>query len=126
MAEPMVLVGCKAPNGLVLNLHRSEKVGDQGAVRFVAGKTATLNGWARPFGEADVTQGGYMLTPVPQAFWDEWLARNGDSSLLEDKIILPPHRDINGAARDHAEVPQMHRPARVTDVPGVKADKAAA
>ena len=88
--------------------------------------TITLKGWARSWGAPDTTEGGYALTPVPAEFWELWLQQHADSPLLRDKIILPPHKDARAQAIDHAEVPQMNRPARVGDVPGIKADKAGA
>lgn len=124
MAET-VLIACKAPGGLVLNLDHYVKVGDQNSVqRMSGGDTVTLKGWSRPFGAPDTTEGGYALTPVPAAFWAEWFKINAESSLIKDKIILPPHKDAAAQARDNADVPQMFRPAKPTDVPGVKVDKA--
>jgi hypothetical protein len=122
-----VLIGCKAPNGLILNLDRYEKRGDQGQVKRIPGAaTVTLKGWARKAAEPDLTEGGYMLTAVPVDFWREWIARNEDSSLILDKIILPPHQDAAGQAREHKAIPQMFRPAHPGDksedryVPGVE------
>jgi hypothetical protein len=122
----MILIACKAPNGVVLNLDRYEAIGDKGVIRRLAGETTvTLKGWARPWGAPDTTEGGYALTPVPAEFWEAWLQTHADSPLLKDKIILPPHKDARAQAVDFAEVPQMNRPARVGDVPGVEAGKVA-
>ena len=114
-AGEMVLVGCKHPNGVVLNLDRLEKVNDQGQVRMVKGKqTVTLKGWAHPFNRPDPAEGlgGYVLTPVPADFWNAWLESHSDFPMLEDMTILPPHKDAPKQARDFEEVPQMHAPSK--------------
>jgi hypothetical protein len=118
-----VLIACKAPNGLVLNLDRSEKTDERGGSRIIRGAmTVTLAGWSHAFNEPDPTrgQGGYAFTQVPTEFWDEWFKINADSSFIADKIILPPHRDMRSQAMAHAEVPKMFGPADVKDVGGVK------
>ena len=110
MADGMVMVGCKAPNGVVLNLDRYEIVGG-GAARVIPGKqTVTLKGWAHEFNRIDpaAETGGYVLTSVPQSFWDEWLKTHPDFPMLEDKTIIGPHKDVVGQARDMAAVPKMH------------------
>lgn len=114
MAEEMVMVGCKHPNGVVLNLDRYETMGTNGAVRLVSGKRAiTLKGWAHQFNRPDPTEesGGYALTSVPKAFWDQWLADHEGFPMLVDKTILGPHRDGQGQSRAHASVPKMHAPS---------------
>lgn len=117
--EQVVMVACKAPNGLVLNLDKYVPAGDRGLVRRIAGKkTVTLKGYARSWGAPDTTEGGYALTPVEQSFWEAWYELNKDSSLILDKIILPPHRDALGKAVDHAEVPQMFAPVKEKDGKG--------
>jgi hypothetical protein len=127
VADKSVLIACKAPNGLVLNLDRYEAAGANGAVQRVGGgASVTLKGWSRPFNMPDMTEGGYALTAVPEDFWAAWIATHADSSLLADKILLPPHKDAAVQALDHAAVPQMFRPAQEGDVPNVKAERAAA
>lgn len=131
MAE-MVLVGCKAPNGLILNLDSYEKIaGSQNnAVRRIFGKTVvTLKGWAFEVGKVPdptETTGGYRLTPVDADFWDEWFKRNAESSLIHDRIILPPPPrakavDANVQAREHYTVPKMFAPVSPSAVPGIEA-----
>ena len=124
-----VTIACKAPNGLILDLDYIEiQNAEKGTIRThrtPREKCVTLKGWARRWGDPDTTEGGYALTQVPKDFWDAWIARNSESSLITDKIILPPHRDARAQAVDHREVEQMFRPAREGDVKGVKADKAA-
>lgn len=112
-----VLIACKHPNGLILNLDHYIPKGNQGQVQRVNGRaTVTLKGWARKIGiEADTTSGGYQLTPVPREFWDAWWKLNKDGSLVLDKIILPPASDAAAQAIEHKGVPQMFRPAHPSD-----------
>lgn len=108
---PDVLIACKAPNGVVLNLNHFVKLDDKGAVRIEAGKqTVTLKGWAHESNRPDPTEGvgGYTLTPVPAEFWEEWLATHPDFPMLADGTILGPTKDGVGQARAHSTVPQMH------------------
>ena len=117
----MVMIACKAPNGLVLNLDHYVRVNEKDVVRRVPGKrTVTLRGWSQGVGMPNQVQlvGGYRLTPVPKDFWEAWVERNADSSFLADKIILPPASDPHAQAREHARVEQMFRPAREGDAPG--------
>lgn len=118
-----VMVGCKSPNGLVLNLDQSVKTDDRGGSRIIRGaQTVVLKGWAHPFNRPDpaVETGGYVLTQVPTEFWDKWFAVNAESTFIIDKIILPPHRDARGQAVAHDAVPRMFGPADVKDVAGIK------
>ena len=115
MAGETVLIACKAPNGLILNLD-SYKVSDErsnAVQRIDGGATVTLKGWSTEIGRPNLTleTGGYALTEVPADFWAAWFERNKESSLLHDKIILPPHRDAVGKAREHRDIPQMHAKA---------------
>lgn len=129
----MVMIACKAPNGLVLNLDRYEVAhAANGVVRRVRGdQRVTLAGWAHEHNKPDMTEGsgGYRLTPVPADFWTAWLKLNPDSPLIADRIILPPpkgasEREALAQSIDHKAVPKMFPPAREGDVPGVvKADR---
>ncbi len=121
MAAQTVMVACKAPNGLILNLDQYEKTDDKNNVRRIDGAMeVTLKGWSRPFNAPDMTEGGYALTAVPADFWDAWIAKNAKSPLVVNKVVLGPHKDFGGQAKDHAAVPQMFRPAREGDVPGIR------
>ena len=123
MAEEMVMVGCKAPNGLVLDLDFYVVAETDQRVRTIKGKLppVTLKGWSVAFGMPDITTGGYALTSVPAAFWTEWYARNKDTStLIADKIIIPPHKDTAGAARDHDTVLAMFPRRTESAMQGVK------
>jgi len=122
-AGDTVMIACKAPNGIVLNLDQSEKTDDRGGSKIKRGATTvTLKGWSHAFNRPDPAegQGGYALTQVPTEFWDAWLASHADSPLLADKIILGPHRDARGQAVAHGAVPKMFPPADPKDVAGIK------
>jgi hypothetical protein len=109
----MVMVACKHPNGVVLNLDRIVPIGNNGQVRVVHGASVRLAGWSHEYNKVDpaAETGGYVLTPIPAEFWVEWLKAHPDFPMLVDKTILGPHRDHVGQARDHAEVPKMFAPS---------------
>ena len=120
-AGDMVLIGCKHPTGLILNLDSYKRIGEGNIVQRIHGKASVmLRGWARKIGQPDDTEGGYAMTAVPADFWEQWFRSHKDSSLLVDKIILPPASDGAAQARDHAEVPAMFAPAKFKDVPGIE------
>lgn len=111
------MVGCKHPNGVVLNLDNYVVVNPANNLirRVGGGATVTLKGWSHRFNEPDPTAetGGYRLTPVPADFWEKWLATHQDFPLLQDDIIKgPPAR---GSAIDQAkalaEVPKLYAPS---------------
>jgi hypothetical protein len=111
--DSTVMVGCKHPNGVVLNLDKLEPVGTQGQVRIVKHKvTVTLKGWAHRFNQPDPAEGlgGYVLTAVPRDFWEEWVKTHDDFPMLLDKTILgpPSSPDAAGQARAHDDIPKMH------------------
>lgn len=116
MAEQMVLIGCKHPNGVELNLDKVQFIGDpkNGQARVVPGERFVLKGWSYRRGvEIDPTfeTGGYRMTPVPASFWEAWLAAHPDFPMLADQTIIGPHKDAVGKARDQAAVPQMFAPS---------------
>jgi hypothetical protein len=114
MAEAMVMIGCKAPNGVVLNLdsfvRKFPGTNDPGVQRVDGKRTVTLKGWSHRVNEPDMAAGtgGYVLTPVPADFWEAWAASHTDFPMLTDGTIIAPHKDSIGQARAHAEVPKMH------------------
>ena len=124
-----VLVGCNAPNGIVLNLDKYILVNpaNNAVQRMDGSATVTLNGWAHRWGSPDPSvQGrGYVLTHVEKSFWDAWLKLNESSSLIRDRIILPPHRDASGQAREvGVSIKRMFAPVDETAVAGVKREPA--
>lgn len=119
-----VMIGCKAPMGVVLNLDRYVKAGDTQYVNRIEGETkVTLKGWSHPFGTQDPTQWGYRLTPVPRAFWEEWLETHKGFSMLRDGIIIgpksdsPAENDTLGKAKEGAKIDKLFRQARIGDAP---------
>lgn len=92
MSGQQVFIGCKMPNGVVLDLKRNEIVNkDFGTVRQVGpDERVTLKGTATKHGEAPppMLVNGYAFTPVPADFWMAWLAQNATSSLLDDGYII--------------------------------------
>lgn len=138
-----VLIGCKHPNGLVLNLDRYQRTEAKGpgiGIRRIDGARFTLRGYSMPVDPVGMQsrmkslqragvaiEGGYALTPVPVDFWEEWWKENGQiSPLVKDGIILPPHADAVRQAEDHVAVEPMFRqvPADGKDprAPGVERD----
>ena len=120
-ARNMVLVGCKHPAGVVLNLDHYVRTNETtNDVRRAYGKmTVTLKGWSKPFNQPDNTAGGYALTEVPADFWDQWMQEHPDFSMIEDGTILPPHKDMKGNVRDHASIDRMFKPVSADAVAGV-------
>lgn len=114
MAGEVVVIACKAPNGLILNLDSYKVIDEKSSAiqRIDGGAQVTLKGWSVPTGRADLTleTGGYALTEVPADFWAKWYEKNKESSLLADRIILAPHRDATVQAVRHQEVPKMFAP----------------
>ena len=114
MASEMVMIACKHPNGVVLNLDRYEVTNKtSNSIQRVNGKaTVTLAGWSHRQNQPDPTEGlgGYAFTPVPLDFWQEWVKQHPDFPMIVDKIIVGPHKDPVTQARDHADIPKMFAP----------------
>lgn len=106
MAGEVIYIGCKVPIGVTLDLDQYETVGPNNSIRTIKGKLppVTLKGDAGKFGVVNpLNIDGYVFTPVPVAFWDQWLAQNAESSLLADGLIKPAKTmdAANKIARDH-------------------------
>lgn len=103
-----VTVGCKIPNGIILQLstmeqstepvmgggHRDVKVGRK------IGEKYTVRGPSLKLGEipAFVMAGGYALTVglVPEDFWNEWVKQNADADIVRNRLIIA-HRSVDDA-----------------------------
>jgi hypothetical protein len=109
-----VLVGCKMPNGVVLNLDRYEIVIDRDVRRIEGSKTVKLKGNAIAFGTPDITVGGYAFTTVDADFWEAWVKHNVNSSLLADKLIFarPRTPDAEAQAREQSSVAGQFPPGK--------------
>lgn len=64
--SPTVVIACKWPGGLMLQL---------------PGKQRQLSGPQH--------KSPFAKTTVDREFWDSWLAANKDSPLVKDKIVFP-------------------------------------
>lgn len=119
MASETVYVGCKMPNGVVLNLTRYEVVDkDRGAVRRMGDEhpTVTLKGNSIKEGVPDLSIGGYVFTAVARDFWEEWFLTHDDSPLIKDGYILPPENTKSSSeakGRERVDIPGQS--ARITD-----------
>ena len=100
-----VVVACKVPNGLRLQLQKETKVREPKADRSgyevavymtPTGKPIFVNGPAYPVGSLPEgfpripeIEGGYALTfGVPREFWDTWLEQNKLASYVESNMIF--------------------------------------
>lgn len=98
-ATGMVVVGCKIPNGVILQLsvfeqnaepvmgggHRDVKIGRK------VGQTYTVRGPNVKFGEIPrfLMAGGYALTSgIPEDFWNTWLEQNKDAEMVKRELIV--------------------------------------
>jgi len=102
----LIVVGCKMPNGLHLELPNDDEA--SGKTRF------TLRGCAVEGNTpgALVDSGGYALTYIPKDFWEEWCKAVGPNfGPLRDRAIIAYPRDkIGAAARDHEAVDPHAKP----------------
>ena len=130
MAEEFVFVGCKAPNGLILNLDRYERpdASRLDVNRIEGDRTVTLAGWAHQFNKPNLTEDsfGARLTRVPKNFWDEWFKTHAKSSLILDGTIIPPPSAGNrdnaiAVAREQEARPIMFAPVKPDARQGVSA-----
>ena len=113
-----VSVGCKLPNGHILQLfapHKEVEVGPGGQSRTIevhrpTGEQVRLNGCATPVGGPQpkyLILGGYGITPnVPADFMEKWMEANKDSLLVKNKLIyVAPTRDAAEAkAEEMADI----------------------
>lgn len=81
----VVFVGCKLPNGLLL------QVGHE-AVEIAGANSSEL-------------VGGYGLTPVPKDFWEAWVAEHRSYEPLRNDLIFVQGKkdDAKAQAKEQAE-----------------------
>lgn len=92
MAGETVIVCCKLPNGLHLDLPGKPRV--------------TILGNSVPYGEVPghPIQTGYAMTmDVPAAFWEEWLRTHGTMEIVERGLIFA-HTDNKSAVAHSKEM----------------------
>lgn len=73
-----VVVGCKLPNGLVINY---------------GGTNATLAGT-----NSSLIEGGHGLTTVDKDFWDLWLSEHKDYAPVAKGLIFAHEKEVNAKA----------------------------
>ncbi len=102
MGAESVLVGCKMPNGVVLDLDRYAVDGHN--VRLIKGKLepVLIKGPARKMAVGDQSVDGYVFTEISKAFWDAWSKQNPASPLVADGflVVANDHDAAKGIARD--------------------------
>ena len=121
-----VVVACKIPNGLILQLQRKiqhtqktmqgpyteeifVKVGDEHAVR---GPAAPVGQFPRGYRPPEVV-GGYALTRnIPADFWEQWIEQNKDAPYVHGGMIFAHNRrdDTAGQAFDQSELKSGFEP----------------
>lgn len=114
-----VYVGCKFPRGVMLQLHEKGEID----VPMMGGgfkkrpifmplpdQQVRLKGSVIPFGAIPNYPiiGGYGITEVPRAFWEQWVPQNKamhDGWLRENVIcVLDDLPDATAFAKEHGEV----------------------
>lgn len=114
-----VVVCCKSPNGIILDLFDWTEQRTASPGGFVTEKIARrrtdrrfiINGNRVPFGKnpeySIIGENGYALTrDIPKDFWEEWLRQNKDNDLVRNKIIfaLDTEGSAIAKAKEHAKV----------------------
>lgn len=94
----VVMVGCKHPSGLVLEIDESrEEAPTPGAnevkVHYPTGRKVVLNGSNSTHPDSPQVAkgravGGYGLTAVPEDFWNEWVAQHQDFPMLKNNTLF--------------------------------------
>lgn len=98
-AAGFVCVGCKIPNGIILQLSHRESQREPvmgGGHRDVdiwrkTGDKYTVRGPSIPLGTVPrfIMAGGYAITSgIPEDFWNEWVKQNADSEIVRNKLII--------------------------------------
>ncbi len=125
----MVYVGCKLPNGVILDLDKYVPVNDRGDVRLEKGKLrpVTLRGWAFKVGiEAPlISPGGYVITPVPaRGSGPRWVRgkRNREGDLIASQMIIfaDSEADANAKGVERGELARVFRGAIPSKADGVQ------
>ena len=131
-----VIVACKIPAGLKLQLCRKVEYVEEGLggtrinrVRFDKfGKTYNVRGPAQPNGEIPKgyrrpeVEGGYALTyGIPADFWQEWAQQNADAPYMQSEMIFayPDRDDAIGQSADREHILSGFEPLKQTDDPRV-------
>jgi hypothetical protein len=104
-----VVVACKIPNGLVLQIYDMVDFDERSpaGVHMVKkawpkeGARIRLNGPGNPIvvRVGVPVEAGYGLTVVPRDFWERWSADNKDSDLFKNKSVFACSKQEDTAAR---------------------------
>jgi hypothetical protein len=118
-ARKTVMVGCKLPNGLHLQLRKKiadAPAGGIGTVFQPVGDRVTLNGR-----NSSKVIGGYGLTEVDADFMAEWMKQNeGFAPVVKNMIFIQPTPDrASDQATEQAAVPGASEPMSQT-APGIQ------
>jgi hypothetical protein len=122
-----VTVGCKIPNGIVLQLCRPTKwieetpSGSRDRVRYDKfGPRVFVQGPAYPtgtvpdgYGDRPQMAGGFALTTgIPKDFWDAWLEQNAESTfVVNGQVFAQPTLDrAQGTGKENAAVKSGFEP----------------
>ena len=86
----MLLIGCKLPHGLVMELPPNPNKDDFMKPR-AHGHRVTLNGAASLYNQRQkkaVSTFEYALTPVEKSFAEEWFKRNSDRDFIKNGFVF--------------------------------------
>jgi hypothetical protein len=93
-----VVVACKLPNGIVLQLCKKEQATEQTPsgprtveIGVKSGDKYVVRGASIPWGTTPkyLMVGGYALTSgIPREFWDEWLRQNDDNDFVKRGLVF--------------------------------------
>lgn len=125
-----VVIACKHPHGLLLQLHAFSEVPEPvmgGGTRTVklahpAGEPVHIHGPNAPFGEAPKAEvvGGYALTHgVPKEFWDKWCEQNKGCAILKNELIFAYEKgeDAKAKAKENKAVRTGMEPVNPAEPP---------
>ena len=105
----MLLVGCKLPHGLVMELPAQAVDKDNFMKPLPPGKRVTLKGAASLYNQKtkkSPTVFEFATTPVPKEFAEEWFRRNKDRSYVAAGLVfLADKQDrADGIAKERRDV----------------------
>jgi len=86
-----VLVGCKLPHGLILEILEAPKPGEDFLKPRVAGHRVTLKGACSLYNQSTKKSAmnfDYAITPVEKSFWEKWYAINKDRDFIRNSLIF--------------------------------------
>ncbi len=125
-----VSVGCKIPNGLMLQLYRVETYDEQlmaGGTRkakraIPEGLPVKLNGCARRVGKDmphQILMGAGITHGVDADFFNEWVRRNADSDVVKKGLVFSQTKpgEIEAQVKDHRTLKSGMEPIDPRNLP---------